>query len=119
MKKPQFLSLFERNLETALYLAEAILNSHISRNIEIELHGAGYSGLLTDVAKVEDIIYLGEDKIYRIIDIGVKAVGEKRTRIFVGVSGHEPVSFDQTWNMPAGNGPFKLQESMKIEELRD
>lgn len=117
MKKLQFLSLFEKNIENALQLAEKVLNASISRNIEIELHGAEYSGLLTDVEKAVDILYLGEDRFYRIIDVGVKGVGESRTRVFVGVSGHEPARFDETWDIPPGNGPFKPVEPVAIIKL--
>lgn len=115
MKKLQFLSLFEKNIEDALRLAEKVLNARISRNIEVELHGAGHSGLLTDVEKAVDILYLGEERFYRIIDVGVKGAGKSCTRVFVGVSGHKPTRFDDTWNTPTGNGPFKPVEPMKIE----
>jgi hypothetical protein len=44
----------------------------------------------------------------RIVDIAVRGIKDGRTFIWIRPSGHAYVSdFAQTWNTPAGMGPFK------------
>lgn len=62
-----------------------------------------------------DEIYLGEEKFYLIIDIGITELRRQETIAITRVSGHKPGSFDQTWNDPPGNGPFKVIIPAKIQ----
>jgi len=113
--KEEFRALFESALETAAQNAEKKLGRSVPRSFEIEMHAfAPHSRLLTTEAAFEEI-YLGADRFYRIIDLAVRRVSADISTVFICVSGHEPGSFDQTWNQPAGSGPFKQLLSDKIE----
>jgi hypothetical protein len=109
MSECEFGLLFARVLEEAAINAEVRLKRPVSRDFEIEQHGAtSHSGaaLLTPDESLMTL-YLGPDSFYRIIDVGVIAVRASKTTVFVCVSGHQPSSFEHTWNQPPGNGPFK------------
>jgi hypothetical protein len=119
MERQQFADLFQSALEEAARNAEAKLARSIPPDFEIELHGAGHSRALLDPQDVLDVLYLGPDRFYRVVDVAVIAVGRHRTRVFVRVSGHEPGSWDQTWNDPPGSGPFHQLIAERIEVTRD
>lgn len=108
MKKQQFRQLFDLFLEEAAQDAEIVLGCKMPRVFEVLLNGSGYSNYLTTVATACDQLYLGEDKFYRVIDIGVVAVSKEKITIFVRASSHSPTGFENTWNTPMGSGPFKL-----------
>jgi hypothetical protein len=119
MDRQQVAALFQSTLEAAARHAEAKLGRSIPRDFEIELHGAGHSRSLLDAQAVLDILYLGPDRSYRVVDVAVIAVGVRRTRASVRVSGHEPGSWDQTWNDPPGSGPFRQLIAERIGVARD
>lgn len=114
MTKDDFKNLFEAALERSVTSAEEQLQRKLPQNFRILLHGAGHSGDLLHPSAVLDEIYLGEDKFYTIIDIAVVEVSKQSATIFVRVSSHAPVPFEQTWNDPPGNGPFKLLVAKEI-----
>ena len=114
MERQQVAELFGSALEDAARNAEAEIERSVPREFEIELHGAGHSRALLDPHAVLDILYLGPDRSYRVIDLAVTAVGPHRTRGFVRVSGHQPGSWDQTWNDPLGSGPFHQLNAERI-----
>jgi hypothetical protein len=66
-----------------------------------------------------DELYVGPDRFYRVVDVGVVEVQRDRTVIFMCVSGHPPSSFADTWNQPKGAGPFKQIESAVIRRQGD
>lgn len=107
MNFKDFKILFIRSLEIAVANAEEELGKPISRTYEVMLYGAGHSGDILDVDTAVKEIYLDERKFYRVIDVAVQRVSPKGTRLFMRVSGHKPVPFEQTWNTPEGSGPFK------------
>lgn len=107
MTKEEFGHLFEMALDAATRDTEATLKRSVPRRFVISLHGAGYAGDRMDPSEALAILYLGEDRYYRIIDVATIEVGDATLTIFVRVSDHQPGSFEQTWNDPAGNGPFK------------
>lgn len=71
----------------------------------IELHGAGYGGAAMSVEEAADILYLGPEAIYRIIDVGLLDADQDEGRLFVRPSGHSPGRWDDTWDT-SRNGPF-------------
>jgi hypothetical protein len=114
MHKEEFAQLFLKNVQAALAEAETRLGVAFAPEFEIEFHGCGVPGDTISPQRAVDIMYLGEDRFYRIVDIGVKSVTKNKATIFVRVSGHRPSSFEETWNTPKGNGPFKIIESMSL-----
>jgi len=107
INKHQFSLLFARALEAATVQAEKQLRRSVSRQFEIELHGAGKSGCIVSPAEALDILFIDENRFYRIIDTAVIAVWDAKTRIFLRISSHAPGRFEDTWNQPSGAGPFK------------
>ena len=63
---------------------------------------------MIDFIEAIDLLYLGRDKFFVFIDIGVLDSSDDYTLLFVRPSGHKPVPFEETWNTPPGNGPFKI-----------
>ena len=115
MNKQEFSQLFANAVEIAIQNAEKRLGFKLPRSYQIQLYGAGSSGLLLEPACALDRLYLSEDKFYRIIDVALVKVSKQSVTVFVRVSRHKPASFAQTWNKPLGSGPFKQMSSMKIE----
>lgn len=118
MNRTAFRALFEQALALAVRRAEDQLGFDIPCNFQIELHGAGYSGQQFDVDTTLEKLYLGEEQFYRSIDMVVKEVNTRITRVFVGVSGHPPTSYDMTWD-PNGFGPFKPSVAFDIKFVPD
>jgi hypothetical protein len=114
MNKQEFAELFLRCARQALASAQKQLGVPLSDDFDIELHGAGVPGELVSQRRAVDLMYVGEGLFYRIIDIGVKAVIKGKAILFVRISAHQPSSFEQTWNTPKGNGPFKIIEPTNI-----
>ena len=119
MERQQFAELFRTALEEAARNDEVKVTRRIPRDFQIELHGAGHSRALLDPQAVLDVLYLGPNRFYRVVDVAVIAVGPHRTTAFVRVSGHEPGSWDQTWNDPPGAGPFHQLIAERIEVTPD
>ncbi len=116
MQFDEFKQLFASALEIAAENAEGELGREISRSYEIILHGAGHSGDIVDPDKAAIDLFIDEERFYRVIDIAVQQVSSEVSRVFVRVSGHKPVPFDETWDTPKGSGPFK-QIMAQIQEV--
>ena len=65
-------------------------------------------------AEVLEVLYLGPDTFFRIVDVAVLRVLSDRCVVFMRVSGHRPGSFSESWNQPEGSGPFKQIDSETI-----
>lgn len=114
MTKNEFRRLFLQSLEAAAENAEVRLGRPVPRSFDIELHAAGASGRTMSVGQALDLIYLGSERFYKIIDVAIRRVLSGKSVAFVRVSGHPPAPFSQTWD-PAGLGPFKQILAEKIE----
>ena len=115
MDKNKFANLFRQCSMRALEDAQRRLNMVLSDDFDVELHGAGVSGDIILRDRAIDLMYISEDKFYRVIDIAVKRVVTNRAVLFVRISAHEPSSFQHTWNAATGFGPFKVIESKSIK----
>jgi len=113
MNKSEFVELFRKNVERAILVGETVFSTSMPKGLLCELHGSGYSGATLSIDEVENLLFIDEDTFYRIIDIGIKLVGSNDYRLFVRISPHPPSSFEDTWNNPDGNGPFKVLEPLK------
>jgi len=101
MDKSDFAGLFEKAVERAL--KEAGLPS---LSPPVEFRGASIRHNPLTVEQALDALWLGDDRFYFIIDVGVLVGGEGLPMLFVRPSGHEPRAFSETWN-PDDLGPFK------------
>jgi len=115
MTREDFRQLLLRALERAAENAEDTLNRSIARTFRIELHGLGHSGESFKPDDAVDVIYLGPDHFFKIIDVAVTEVTRDSTTVFVRISGHTPCEFAMTWN-PDDLGPFKQLSSMEIRQ---
>jgi hypothetical protein len=117
--KSEFGALLLRSLEAAAESAERRLGISVSRNFEIQFEGfAPHRRKLTGDQAVDEL-YVGTDRFYRVVDMGVIEVRKDRTVVFMRVSGHPPSSFADTWNQPKGAGPFKQIESAVMRREGD
>ncbi len=107
MKFEEFKELFVQSLDIAADNAESALGKQIPRVYKIQLYGPGHSGDVLDVDEATSLLFINEASSYRIIDVAVKQISPSFSTIFVRVSGHKPVPFEQTWDTPKGRGPFK------------
>ena len=107
MQKHEFSQLFSKALEDAAAYAEERLGRAVARDFEIELHGAGHSGICLSPDEALNLLFISEDRFYRVIDVAVIEIRPTKTRIFVRPSDHTPSAFEETWNQPPGAGPFK------------
>jgi hypothetical protein len=115
MNQDEFATRFLGALDRAAEEAERRLGRAIPRMYEVRLHGVGDAGELLDPARAAELLYLGEERFYRIIDVAVVEVTERSTICFVRVSGHRPGTFAETWNTPLGSGPFKQLQAAEIK----
>ena len=115
MTKSEYLSIFETALDVAAKNAESMLGFPIPKMYEIGFHGLAPSSRSLSKEAAFEALYLGPDRFFRIIDISVRRVSNQVCTVFLRVSSHPPGSFDQTWNQPAGSGPFKQVLASEIE----
>jgi len=117
--KSEFGALLLRSLEAAAESAERRLGIAISRNLEIQFEGfSPHPRKLTGDQAVDEL-YVGPDRFYRVVNVGVVEVRKERTVVSMCVSGHPPSSFADTWNQPNGAGPFKQIEWADIRRKGD
>jgi hypothetical protein len=114
MTKHEFKKLFLANVRKAITGAQKRLDLSLSEEFDIELHGGGFGGKIVPLDRVIDILWISEDQFNPFIDIAVIAVIGGRAKVFVRPSGYQATEFDQTFNTPKGNGPFKIMEAMNI-----
>jgi hypothetical protein len=115
--KEEFRELFMRALSTAASVIDGNVTAPTSRSFLIELHGAGVSGQLMSVDSALDLLYLGDDRFFRIIDVAIRELRSDASVAFVRVSGHAPSDFSDTVD-PAGLGPFKQLVAAHIDDRR-
>lgn len=117
MNKEEFKRTFDRALTIAAETAERQLDRPVPRTFEIELHGLAPSPRNMSADDALDVLYLGPKQFYRIIDVSVTRVSKDVSTVFVCISGHALGSWDETWNQPPGNGPFKQLVASEIESI--
>jgi hypothetical protein len=106
MTKGDFRELFQRVLNAVAENAEIKIAKPIPRSFLIKLHAFGFDDCLISVDEAVEKIYLGSQRFYRIIDVGIEEVLPKESVAFVRVSGHPSDTLSATWD-PTGIGPFK------------
>ncbi|HKO55573.1 MAG TPA: hypothetical protein VJ276_06805 [Thermoanaerobaculia bacterium] len=117
MTEEEFAEVFQQALERAAGNAEQALGRAVPRLFEIELHGLAPRSRRMSKEDALHELYLGPDRFHRIIDVAVRRVGKDVTTVFTRVSGHEPGSWDETWNQPPGAGPFKQLIARDVEVI--
>lgn len=116
MTRAEFHQLFLRALETAAENARARLGRPVPRSFLVELHAPFSAGRRMSVDRAADELYLGSDRFYRIIDVGIRRISPRQSIAFARVSGDPPGPFSSTWN-PSEMGPFKQITAQVIEQV--
>ena len=107
LKKEEFKNLFQRAIDESVELASEFHQRSFSAEYKFMLAALGFDDKLLTLDEVVEVVYLGEEQSFMIIDVGVRRVSDGETLIFVRPSGHPPVPWVQTWNAERGLGPFK------------
>jgi hypothetical protein len=104
MDQATFSRQFHEAVRRALEQAEmsAMLGEPI-----VEFHGKGGPKRRISLAETVDLLWLSEDRFYRIVDVGAYVVEDNPPVMFVVATGFEPGSYQDTWD-PSGLGPFKV-----------
>ena len=114
MDQESFKNTFLGVVADAIAGAQQLSARQLPPKFEIELHGGGIGGQIVTLDDALDRMFVSESLYFAIIDVGLKKVERDRCIIFVRISGHSPVSFQETWNTPTGNGPFKVITPTKV-----
>jgi hypothetical protein len=112
-----FTERFKRELDAATEDAARRLGGHVVRNYRIA-YGNPRESELVSVETAVGRLLKGAPLLAPVIDISVLAVTDAFTVIFVRPSAHHPVPREDTWNLPAGHGPFKVLVAENISDRR-
>lgn len=74
MQRPDFERAFANQIRLALEEAENRLSVALPRSVAVELHGAGHEGTVLSVEDAARALFLGPNRFFRIIDLGVLAI---------------------------------------------
>jgi hypothetical protein len=113
--KEEFGKLLDTALEKAAQNAEQILRQTIPRNFQISLFDPQNTSNDIDVDSAVELLYIGDDQFYAIIDVAVLEVTPRWTRVWMHPSGHQPRPFEDTYNYESGSGPFKQAIAIPIK----
>jgi hypothetical protein len=108
MDRESFKNIFLGVVADAIAGAQQLSDRPLLPKFKIELHGGGIGGRVVTLDDALERMFVSESLYFKIIDVGLKKVERDRCIIFVRISDHSPVSFQETWNTPKGNGPFKV-----------
>jgi len=108
MDRDAFNRLFMGFAAQAIEEARTATSKQLPDQFVVELHGAGKPGVVMDPNEALNLMYIDENRFYQYIDIGVKAIKDNATVLFVRISAYPPTEFEKTWNTPKGSGPFRI-----------
>jgi hypothetical protein len=97
------------------HVSVALKAARVPEPMELEflVHGGGVTERRLPFDELAEVLFVSEDLFYRVITIGVKSIEGTRCEMFIGISEHPPGPFDETWNQPAGSGPFHVVTPFK------
>lgn len=107
MTKEEYRKLFISALEQAFTNADNQLGYKVPRESQIILFDRQFNGDTVNFDAALDSLYLDSEKSYYVIDIGVKEIYAKFVKVFVRVSGHTPVEYNNVWKSSSGEILFK------------
>jgi hypothetical protein len=119
VNKEKFKELFFAALEQSVTSAEERLNRNLPHHHEIKLYWHNFDNERLDADTAGDLLYLGDNAFFEVVDIGAMAANSTVTQHFVRPSGHEPVSsISKTWG-GIEKGPFKQVIFVNFAALAD
>jgi hypothetical protein len=115
--KQDFTASLLREIDAATADVERRLGSRAVRNYEIAYGDPKDSNLISVETAVERLLKAAP-LVAPIIDISVVELRDDATVVFVRPSSHHPVAWENTWNLPAGHGPFKVLIANVVSDRR-
>ncbi len=99
--------LLDQCIVVALKEAQQEVSESLPTLLYVGLAAFGQHG--KELSLDEVIPFLYRDGTFpKVVDVAVRGIKDERTFIWIRPSGHKYVSeLSQTWNTPAGRGPFK------------
>lgn len=101
MEISEFARAFGRAIQRAAEKSSGILGSFL-----FQVHVAGSPDHPVTQEEALSLIYINPDIFYKIIDVCIMDFTLDSTLVFVRVSGHHPVAYEDTFD-PSDLGPFK------------
>ena len=99
--------LLEKCITMTVEEAQKEVSDPLPTQLYLGLEAFGQRGKESSFDEVLSFLYRN-GTFPRVVDIAVRGIKDGRTFIWIRPSGHAHVSdFSQTWNTPAGMGPFK------------
>jgi hypothetical protein len=108
---------FKRELDAATSDAEGRLGGHAVRNYKIAF-GDPRERKLIGIESAVGRLLKDAPLLPPIIDISVLEFRNDCTVVFVRPSSHHPVPWAETWDLPAGRGPFKVLVAKGVKDRR-
>lgn len=107
LTREAFRLLLQQAIHDSMNLAQQEVADPLPPTTQLELALAGYSDRTLSLEEVVSALYR-DGAFPRIVDVFVQGIAGEQTLIFLRPSGHAPTNdLAQTWNQPAGMGPFK------------
>jgi hypothetical protein len=99
--------LLEKCIATTLENVQKQVSDPLPERLNLDLEAFGQRGKELSLDEIMSFLYR-DGTFPRVVDIAVRGIKDGRTLVWIRPSGHAYVSdFSQTWNIPAGMGPFK------------
>jgi len=117
MNKDEFAIRFRAELDSAADAVEHELGGRVARAYDIA-YGDPRQRPLIDVEGAIEMLARDAPRFPRIIDISVVGLRDGATLVFVRPSGHTPSTWEETWNVPPGRGPFKTLVASEVDDRR-
>jgi hypothetical protein len=110
-----FRSIFDQALDRAFTESSSITEIREINLDLVQFFGLGHDGTIIDKDSALDLLYLGIDVYYKIVDVMLVSLKGGIATFFVRPSGHPPGPYSQTWG-PSGLGPFRILRSDRVAE---
>ena len=107
LTREAFRLLLEQAIQWSMDLAQQEVADPLPPTTQLELALAGYSDRALSLEEVVSVL-CRDGTFPRIVDVFVQGIADEQTLMYLRPSGHAWTDdLAQTWNQPAGMGPFK------------
>ena len=117
LSKQEFAKRFKSELDDAARKVQERLGGQVKRSYRIAFLDPNRRPLI-DFDSAVDKLFARAPLFAAIIDISVIEVYDDATVVFVRPSAHAPTTWDRTWNVPPGRGPFKILIAENVKDRR-
>lgn len=107
LKKDRFNEKFAEAIKRAFYEVCNAKSNSMPLPEKFRVHAPNAPNELIDRDSASALIFINESLFYKIIDVGIILDKHEGNSVFVRVSGHDPVEYENTFD-PSNLGPFKI-----------